>query len=236
KDDNIAPQFLRLVDPTAAELKRFATGQNKVDFHAVGANWGDQYPLPDAVDLREAQAGDRAIHNPDQTLETARGIEAGHIFQLGLKYSQSMEAKFMDVNGKPQPLWMGCYGIGVSRIAQAAVEQCHDDRGIVWPKEIAPYHVIITVPNVKADDQMEVATKLYEELTAAGIETLLDDRPERAGVKFKDAELIGIPYRVVTGRSIADGEVELVSRATGEATNVAIDAVVEQLKSALADV
>ena len=236
KGDSIAPQFLRLVDPTAAELKGFVTGQNKVDFHVVGANWGDQYPLPDAVDLREAQAGDRAIHNPDQILETARGIEAGHIFQLGLKYSQAMEAKFMDVNGKPQPLWMGCYGIGVSRIAQAAVEQCHDDRGIMWPKEIAPYHVIITVPNVKADDQMEVATKLYEELTTAGIETLLDDRPERAGVKFKDAELIGIPYRVVTGRSIADGEVELVSRVTGEATTVAIDAVVAQLTSALADV
>ncbi len=236
KGDSIAPQFLRLVDPTAAELKGFVTGQNKVDFHVVGANWGDQYPLPDAVDLREAQAGDRAIHNPDQILETARGIEAGHIFQLGLKYSQAMEAKFMDVNGKPQPLWMGCYGIGVSRIAQAAVEQCHDDRGIMWPKEIAPYHVIITVPNVKADDQMEVATKLYEELTTAGIETLLDDRPERAGVKFKDAELIGIPYRVVTGRSIADGEVELVSRATGDATNVAVDAVVDQLKLELADV
>ena len=236
KGDDIAPKFLRLVDPTAAELKGFVTGQNKVDFHVVGANWGDQYPLPDSVDLREAQAGDRAVHNPDQVLETARGIEAGHIFQLGLKYSQAMEAKFMDVNGKPQPLWMGCYGIGVSRIAQAAVEQCHDDRGIVWPKEIAPYHVIITVPNVKAADQMEVATKLYDELTAAGIETLLDDRPERAGVKFKDAELIGIPYRVVTGRSISDGEVELVSRATGDATNVAIAAVVDQLKTELADV
>ena len=236
KAKNVAPKFLRLVDPTAAELKGFVTGQNRVDFHVVGANWDDQYPLPEAVDLREAQAGDRAIHDPNQILQTARGIEAGHIFQLGLKYSQAMNAKFMNENGKPQPLWMGCYGIGVSRIAQAAVEQCHDDRGIVWPKEIAPYHVIITVPNAKADDQMEVAEKLYAELNAAGIETLLDDRTERAGVKFKDAELIGIPYRVVTGRSIADGEVELVSRDTGEATNVAIATIVEQLKSELAEV
>ena len=130
---------------------------------------------------------------------------------------------------------MGCYGIGVSRLAQSAVEQSHDKNGIIWPLAIAPYHAVVVVPNIKTEEQMTVGTQLYEALNAAGIETLLDDRKERAGVKFKDAELIGIPYRVVTGRSIADGKVEIVERATGEAQEVAIDKVADFLKSKLAE-
>ncbi len=231
KSKTVAPKFLRLADPTAAELENFVTGSNESGFHTVGGNWGKEYELPKVqLDLRIAMAGDRASHNPKQTLQTARGIEAGHIFQLGLKYSKAMTAEFMAENGKPQPMWMGCYGIGVSRVAQAAVEQSHDDNGIIWPVAIAPYHAIVVVPNVKAADQLEAAEKLYNEMNAAGIETVLDDRPGRAGMKFKDAELIGIPYRVVTGRSLAEGKVEMVQRANGEKQEVALEDVVSTIQ------
>ena len=236
KSETVTPIFLRLVDPTAAELENFVTGSNESGFHTVGGNWGKEYALPQIqLDLRVAMAGDRASHNPKQTLQTARGIEAGHIFQLGLKYSKAMNAEFMGENGKPQPMWMGCYGIGVSRVAQAAVEQSHDDNGIIWPVAIAPYHAIVVVPNVKAADQLEAAEKLYNEMNAAGIETVLDDRPGRAGMKFKDAELIGIPYRVVTGRSLAEGKVEMVQRANGEKQEVALEDVVSTIQGWMAE-
>jgi prolyl-tRNA synthetase len=166
-------------------------------------------------------------------LQTARGIEVGHIFQLGTKYSQAMKATFTNEQGEELPLVMGCYGLGVSRLAQAAVEQSHDKDGIIWNKAIAPYHVIVTVPNVGDAKQMEVGEKLYAELNAAKIEVLLDDRDERAGVKFKDADLVGIPYRVVTGKAIADGKVEIVNRATKVATLVAIESVVEYIQNEL---
>jgi prolyl-tRNA synthetase len=169
------------------------------------------------------------VHDPSQTLQTARGIEVGHIFQLGTKYSKAMGATFTNENGEEVPLIMGCYGLGVSRLAQAAVEQSHDKDGIIWNVAIAPYHVIICVPNVKDAMQMEVAEKLLIDLNEAGIETILDDRDERAGMKFKDADLVGIPYRIVTGRSIAEGKVEVVNRATKEATNIEIAQVVEAL-------
>ncbi len=231
KAKDIAPKFLRIADPTAAELKNFVTGSNESGFHTVGGNWGAEFELPEVqLDLRIAMAGDRASHDPSQTLQTARGIEAGHIFQLGLKYSKAMGADFMDEDGKPKPLWMGCYGVGVSRVAQAAVEQSHDENGIIWPVAIAPYHAIIVVPNIKDADTMAAAEKLYGEMNAAGIETILDDRPGRAGVKFKDAELIGIPYRVVTGRSLKDGKVEVVQRANGEKQEIAIAEVIATIQ------
>lgn len=227
----IAPQFLRFVDQTVVDLKNFVTGSNESGYHVVGANWGEQFQLPKlAVDLRKAKKGDRAIHDPNQTLQSARGIEAGHIFQLGTKYSKAMGATYTSESGEELPLYMGCYGVGVSRVAQAAVEQSYDKDGIIWPVAIAPYHVIICVPNVGDAAQMEVAEKLYTELNAAGIETLFDDRNERAGVKFKDADLIGIPYRIVTGRSLKDGKVEIVERATKKAEEIAIEQVLPTLK------
>jgi prolyl-tRNA synthetase len=230
KNPKVASQFLRLVDQTAVELKNFVTGADEVDYHVVGANWGKEFQLPKLiVDVRKAKEGDRAVHDPNQTLQTARGIEVGHIFQLGTKYSKAMGATFTNENGEEVPLIMGCYGLGVSRLAQAAVEQSHDKDGIIWNVAIAPYHVIICVPNVKDATQMSVAEKLLIDLNQAGIETILDDRDERAGMKFKDADLVGIPYRIVTGRSIAEGKVELVNRATKEATNIAIAQVVEAL-------
>ena len=232
KIKNLEPKFLRLVDKTAAELENFATGSNESGFHVVGANWGQEFELPEIMlDVRTAVAGDRATHDPNQVIQTARGIEIGHIFQLGNKYSKALGATYTQEDGKDAPLEMGCYGVGVSRLAQAAVEQSYDKNGIIWPVAIAPYQAIVVVPNINAEDQMAAAEKLYGELNAAGVETLLDDRKERAGVKFKDAELVGIPFRVVTGRSLKEGKVEVVKRADGEAQEMAIDDVVSMLKS-----
>ena len=230
---SVTSKFLRLADRTVAELTNFVTGANETDYHVVGANWGKDFTLPMVVNLDKAKAGDRAVHDHSQILQTARGIEVGHIFQLGTKYSQAMKATFTNEQGEELPLVMGCYGLGVSRLAQAAVEQSHDKDGIIWNKAIAPYHVVVTVPNVGDAKQMEVGEKLYAELNAAKIEVLLDDRDERAGVKFKDADLVGIPYRVVTGKAIADGKVEIVNRATKVATFVAIESVVEYLQNEL---
>ncbi len=227
----VAPQFLRLADKTVVGLENFVTGANETGYHVVGANWGQQFTLPElVVDIQEAKAGDRAIHDPNQTLMSARGIEAGHIFQLGTKYSDAMGATFTNEQGKAEPLWMGCYGIGVSRLAQAAVEQSHDKDGIIWPVAIAPYHAIVIIPNISEADKVAVAEKLYYELNQAGVETLLDDRKERAGAKFKDSELIGIPYRIVTGRSLPQGKVEVVKRATKESQDIPIEEVVSTIK------
>lgn len=229
--EGIAPKFIRLLDQTAADLQNFVTGADEVGYHVVGANWGKDFAKPSlVVDVRKAQAGDRAVHDPTQVLQTARGIEVGHIFQLGTKYSQAMGATFTNEQGEEKPFVMGCYGIGVSRLAQSAVEQSYDKDGIIWPVAIAPYHAVVVVPNINDADQMAVAEKLYTELNAAGVETLLDDRNERAGVKFKDSELIGIPFRVVTGKSLKEGKVEVVERATKDAQEVPVESVVATLK------
>ena len=231
KQENLASKFLRIVDETAVELENFVTGSNESGFHVVGANWGTEFALPKRrMDLRTAIAGDRAVHDPTQTIQTARGIEIGHIFQLGHKYSEALGATYTSEQGKEVPLEMGCYGVGVSRLAQAAVEQSYDQNGIIWPVAIAPYHAIVVVPNIGDANQMAAAEKLYDELNAAGVETLIDDRKERAGVKFKDAELVGIPFRVVTGRSLKNGKVEVVKRASGETEEIALDDVVSTIK------
>ncbi len=227
----VAPKFLRLVDKTAVDLKNFVTGADETGYHVVGANWGKEFQLPElVVDVRKAKAGDRALHDPKQPLQTARGIEIGHIFQLGTKYSKAMGATYTNEQGEEAPLVMGCYGVGVSRLAQAAVEQSYDKDGIVWPPAIAPYHAIVVIPDISKADQVEAAEKLYAELNQAGIETLLDDRSERAGVKFKDADLIGIPYRIVTGKALKDGKVEVVQRATKETQEIPVSDVVSTIQ------
>ena len=227
----VSPKFLRLVDRTAVDLTNFVTGSNESGYHVVGANWDKEFPLPaTVVGVRTAVAGDRAVHNPEQTLQSARGIEVGHIFQLGTKYSQAMGATYTSEQGEEMPFLMGCYGVGVSRLAQSAVEQSYDKDGIIWPVAIAPYHAIISIPNISDAQQVEVAEKLYAELNQSGIETLLDDRDERAGVKFKDADLIGIPYRIVPGRSLKAGKVEVVERAAHKSHEILIDEVNSTLK------
>jgi len=170
------------------------------------------------------------MHDSTQTLKTARGIEIGHIFQLGTKYSQALGATYTNEQGEEKPLVMGCYGVGVSRLAQAAVEQSYDKDGIVWTTAIAPYQAIVVIPDIAKAEQVQAAEKLYGELNQAGIETLLDDRNERAGVKFKDADLIGIPYRIVTGKALQNGNVEVVKRATRESQEVPLADVVSTLK------
>ncbi|MBL1211089.1 proline--tRNA ligase [Geminocystis sp. GBBB08] len=234
KSEQVEGTFLRMADKTVVELENFVTGSDESGYHVIGANWGNEFTLPELiVDIRKAQVGDRAIHDPHQILQTARGIEVGHIFQLGTKYSEAMRATYTAEDGTEKPFVMGCYGIGVSRLAQAAVEQSYDKDGIIWSNAIAPYHVMVIIPNITDETQVKVAEKLYQELNQAGVEAVLDDRDERAGVKFKDADLIGIPYRIVTGRSLKEGKVELVTRATKESQDIAIEEVVQNLSKKL---
>lgn len=230
-NQQVAPKFLRLVDKTVIDLQQFVTGADEAGYHVVGANWGAEFQLPQqVVDVRKAKAGDRSLHDSTQRLKTARGIEIGHIFQLGTKYSKAMGATYTSEQGEEMPLVMGCYGVGVSRLAQAAVEQSYDKDGIVWSPTIAPYHAIVVIPDMGKAEQIAAAENLYTQLNQAGIETLLDDRNERAGVKFKDADLIGIPYRIVTGKALKEGKVEVVKRATKELQELPIAEVVSTLK------
>ncbi|WP_115132122.1 proline--tRNA ligase [Synechococcus sp. N26] len=210
------PTFLRLADETASELGSFICGANTPDLHRFNTNWTAIDQKPTSLDLRNARAGDVCQHNPESRLTEKRGIEVGHIFQLGRKYSEAMESRFTNENGKTEPFWMGCYGIGVSRLAQAAVEQHHDDSGICWPTAIAPFEAIVVVANIQDEAQAQLGEALYSELQNAGVDVLIDDRKERAGVKFKDADLIGIPWRIVVGRDASEGTVELVCRSSRE--------------------
>ena len=225
--------FLRFADPTAKELDRFVCGANSPNQHRWGSRWSDLSCDPQVVDLRNAQAGERCQKDPAQTLMARRGIEVGHIFQLGRKYSQAMEASFTTAEGGQEAFWMGCYGIGVSRLAQAAVEQHHDQAGICWPLAIAPFAVVIVVANMQDETQLQLGEQLYDTLRAEGVDVLLDDRSERAGVKFKDADLIGIPWRLVVGRDAANGQVELVERATREAQVLPSDEALVSLREAI---
>lgn len=210
------PTFLRLSDETASELGSFICGANTPDLHRFNTSWTAMGQKPTSLDLRNARAGDVCQHNPESRLMEKRGIEVGHIFQLGRKYSEAMESCFTNENGKTEPFWMGCYGIGVSRLAQAAVEQHHDESGICWPTAIAPFEAIVVVANIQDETQAQLGEALYSELQNAGVDVLIDDRKERAGVKFKDADLIGIPWRIVVGRDASEGNVELVCRSSRE--------------------
>ncbi len=226
--------FLRLADPTALDLPLFICGANRPNAHRVAASWSEAgMASPQRIELRAALPGDRCCHDPSQQLQARRGIEVGHIFQLGLKYSEALGATFANEQGQDAPLWMGCYGIGVSRLAQAAVEQHHDSAGMVWPVPIAPFEVVIVIASSKEAQQVELAEALYGQLQQAGVDVLLDDRNERAGVKFKDADLIGIPWRLVVGRGAANGQVELVERCSGDKQEGPHQDVVAQLLQTL---
>lgn len=205
-----------VADKTVADLKNFVIGINQTDKHLVGANWGVDVELPEIVeDIRLVEAGD-FCPECGKPLKVTRGIEVGNIFQLGTKYSAPMNAVYLDANGKTQPYIMGCYGIGVTRTAAAAVEAHHDEWGIKWPLAIAPYHVVVVPVSTQDDEQMKVANEIYSKLLNAGVEAVLDDRNERPGVKFKDADLIGFPFRITVGKTISEGNVEFVERSNGE--------------------
>ncbi len=203
----IGPVGLKIkvyADRSAAQLSDFVCGANQRDQHLRGVNWGRDLPEPEPVDIRNVVEGDPSASGRGH-LKIARGIEVGHIFQLGRKYSESMNATVLDEQGKAITLWMGCYGIGVTRVVAAAIEQNHDERGIIWPEPLAPFQVsLIPMGLQKSMRVRETAEKLYADLTAAGIEVLLDDRDARPGVKFADDELLGVPHRIVVGEKGLD--------------------------------
>ncbi|GCE64320.1 proline--tRNA ligase [cyanobiont of Ornithocercus magnificus] len=227
------PRFLRLADMTASSLTCFVCSASTSGFHRVGVSWEELGGVQDAFDLRMAREGERCCHNPSQRLKAYRGIEVGHIFQLGQKYSSALEATFTTKLGRQEPYWMGCYGIGVSRLAQSAVEQHHDEDGIIWPIAIAPFEVLIVIASIQDELQRSLAERLYNQLCSADVDTLLDDRSERAGVKLKDADLIGIPWRLVVGRDAAKGYVELVRRASRDSLLIPEREAVHKLCDAL---
>jgi prolyl-tRNA synthetase len=213
-----------VVDSSVAGLTDAVAGANAADMHLIHVQPGRDFPLGETVDLDSARAGDGCPRCDGGVLAIRRGIEVGHIFMLGTKYSDGMGATFLDPDGKAKPFVMGCYGIGVGRTLAAAIEQNHDEKGIVWPMPIAPLHAALVVMNMKSEPLVAAAEALYEALTAAGVEVLLDDRPERAGVKLTDAELLGLPILLLLGdRGLAKGTVEVRARAGGETREVPLD-------------
>jgi prolyl-tRNA synthetase len=206
------------------------TGANEPDAHLTGVSQGRDFTPSSFADLRLAIGGDPCPRCGPGVLETHRGIEVGQVFYLGRKYSQALGATYLSPDGREQPIEMGCYGIGISRLVAAAIEQNHDDNGIIWPFSIAPFHVLVLPINYKDAPIREAADKLYNDLQRRGLDVLLDDRDERPGVKFKDADLIGIPLRVtVGGKGLQKGVLELRSRRDGKTQEIATDRVPETI-------
>ncbi|RCS57456.1 proline--tRNA ligase [Parvibium lacunae] len=229
-----------VVDRTVANMSDFVCGANAADYHYTGVNWGRDLPEPEIIaDLRNVTAGEPS---PDGagTIALCRGIEVGHVFQLGTRYSVAMKATFLDEQGKPQPLLMGCYGIGVTRLLGAAIEQNHDERGMIWPTAMAPFTVALCPVGYDRNEMVKTATdQLYTALQAAGLEVLLDDRGERPGAMFADMELLGIPHRITLGeRGLKEGLVEYVQRAhiQQEPCKLGLDQVLPALLAALAPI
>lgn len=223
-----------VVDATVMEMHNAIAGANQMDKHYKNINPKRDFKDVIVTDIRLIQVGDPCPHC-GKPLKTARGIEAGQVFKLGTKYSKALKATYLDENGREKPMVMGCYGVGVSRTMAAAIEQNFDEHGIIWPVAIAPYTVVIVPINAKDAGQMEIAEKLYEELKSAKIEVLLDDRKERAGVKFKDADLIGYPLRITVGpKAVNEGTVEVKVRRTGEAVDYTKDEYLANVQRLLA--
>jgi len=229
-----------LVDPDAAQGGFWATGANETDYHVKHFNWfrecGQNLADPKKVmvaDIRNAQAGDPSPRADGGQLKTSRGIEIGHVFKLGTKYSDALNAKFLDEHGQTHSMIMGCYGIGIGRILIAAIENLHDDKGIIWPAAIAPYSVVVT-PIKYEGEVKQAADRVYQALLDANIDTLLDDRDARPGFKFADADLIGIPIRITIGdRGLKENKVELKRRTSPDPQMIPLDAVVDQVRQAL---
>lgn len=234
---SIGPVGLKItviVDESAARLADFVCGANVNGKHLTNVNWGRDLPEPTVADIRKVVEGDPCpVDKCSGTLSIRRGIEVGHIFQLGTKYSEAMQATVLDESGKAVTMPMGCYGIGVSRVVAAAIEQNHDDNGIVWPDAIAPFHIaLVPIGYKKSEKVREVADKFYAELTQAGFDVLMDDRDERPGVIFSDMDLIGIPHRLVIGdKGLAKGVAEYKARRDKQPTEIPLTNVVEELRS-----
>ena len=224
-----------VVDETAMRMHNAVSGANEADFHYMNVNPKRDFGAVTVADIRLVEEGDACPVCEQGHLHIGRGIEAGQIFALGTKYSAAMGATFLDEAGKAQPLQMGCYGIGVGRTMAAAIEQNHDEHGIIWPRAIAPYEVVVVAVNAKVEEQLAYAEEIYEELRAAGVDVLLDDRRERAGVKFNDCDLIGYPVRIAIGpKTLENGSIEVKIRRTGELVNFARDTYLKGVQDMLA--
>lgn len=222
---------VRIIADNALRRRRnMTTGANVDDYHIRGVDVERDIKVDQWTDLRTVSSGERCPRCDEGVLEVSKAVEIGHIFKLGTKYSESMGATVLTQDGKEVPIVMGSYGIGVERIMAAAIELHHDQDGIVWPKTIAPFDVIVTITNMKQDDLREAGESLYKDLQRAGLDVLLDDRDERAGVKFKDADLIGIPYRITVGKKISDGMVELFDRRAKKSEDVKLSEIVARIQ------
>lgn len=225
-----------VADVSVQAMQNFFVAVNQVDKHMVNANWNTDLPLPDKlVDIRRARVGDTCPECKTGALEMTRGIEVGNIFQLGTKYSEKMNATYTAEDGTEKPFIMGCYGIGVTRTAAAAIERFHDKNGMIWPMGIAPFQVVVVPVNVQEPAQMELAERLYAQLQAAGVEVVIDDRDERAGVKFKDADLIGFPIRLTCGKKAGEGLVEVKMRDADQPQDMPADAILAYVQKQIAE-
>jgi prolyl-tRNA synthetase len=218
-----------LADHEVRGMGNVVVGANAADAHYINAHVGRDFAIDRFLDLRMVSEGDRCARC-GEPLQIVRGIEVGHVFKLGTKYSEAMGATYLDSDGQERPIVMGCYGIGVGRTAAAAIEQHHDADGIIWPLPIAPLQVMVLPVNVTDSRSWETAQSLHDALEAAGVEVLLDDRDERPGLKFKDADLIGLPLRLTIGRALAEGQVELMARRTHRLMNVRLEEVVPRVR------
>lgn len=233
------PPGLRVVaDEGVRDLTNFSTGAGEIDMHWVDANWGGGpgeggFAPGEWADIRQAEAGARCTRCEAGRLEATKGIEVGNIFKLGTKYSKAMNATYAAADGSEHPFVMGCYGIGITRTAQAAVEAFHDEHGIKWPAAIAPYDLVVIPANPQDPEIMQASEDLHRRLNAAGVETVLDDREDRAGVKFKDADLIGFPLRITVGKALKEGKVELKNRANGELQEIVLADAVDHVRGLL---
>lgn len=219
-----------VADLTVKNMKNYVTGANEADYHFINTNHEKDYEINDFADIRTVKVGEKCPRCKDGELKIARGIEVGQVFKLGKKYSSAMNCVYLDENGKSCEMVMGCYGIGVSRTMAATIEQNYDENGIIWPMSIAPYHVDVIPANVKDNEQMKTADIIYQKLLEEGVEVVIDDRDERAGFKFKDADLIGFPIKIIAGKGVTNGKVEMVCRKTGEKEELNIDEVVDRVK------
>lgn len=219
-----------VVDPEVTGMKNFVVGACETDYHFKNVNIGRDFEADQVADITNAKAGDICPKCGKGKLGMARGVEVGHIFKLGTKYSDALGCIYLDNNGKEHSMVMGCYGIGVSRVLAAIIEQYHDDDGIIWPPIVAPYKVIVVPTKANDEEIMGVAEKIYADLTAAGCEVLIDDRNERPGVKFKDADLLGIPLRITVGRRAGEGIVEVKRRDSSETAEITVDEAVKAAK------
>lgn len=218
-----------LIDSSAISITDGIAGANIADYHYRHVNVSRDLNLSHVEDFRNVVEGDSCPRCGQGKLQLHRGIEVGHVFKLGTKYSEKLSATFLDQSGKATPIIMGCYGIGVSRILSAVVEQHHDDHGIIWPMALTPYHVHIIVISIKDDIQMQLVQQLTTQLELNGVEVLIDDRNERPGVKFKDSDLIGIPYRIVVGKDAMNGTVEWVDRRANSKEPITSDTAVQRV-------